>query len=331
MEALRFRDGVLEILDQRLLPFEERYLPVRDARGASEAIRDMAVRGAPAIGLCAAYAVALAAREAAAAPDAAGKLSELTGEIAAARPTAVNLRFEVEQALAALPKHPAGWYEAALRYAEGRSREQALEDAAIAQHALELFRPGMRVLTHCNTGGLATGGSGTALGAIIHAHRALGLAEVLADETRPRLQGARLTAYELQRAQVPHHLIVDGAAAHFMAQGRVDLVIVGADRIGEDGRTANKIGTYMLAVLAHHHGIPFVVAAPRSSCDTSWRDDGAIEIEERSMEEVLAPLGTRFAAQGSSAYNPAFDVTPGELVTAIVREDGLFRPPFRLR
>jgi methylthioribose-1-phosphate isomerase len=331
VEALRFKEGVLEILDQRLLPFEERYLPVRDAHGASEAIRDMAVRGAPAIGLCAAYAVALAAREAAASSDARQAFAELTEEIAAARPTAVNLRFEVEQAKAALPNDPEGWYEAALRYAEGRSRDQIAEDAAIADHALALFRPGMRVLTHCNTGGLATGGSGTALGAIIHAHRTLGLAEVLADETRPRLQGARLTAYELQQAGIPHHVIVDGAAAHFMAQGRVDLVIVGADRIGEDGRTANKIGTYMLAVLAKHHDIPFVVAAPRSSCDTDWRDAGVIEIEERSMEEVLSPLGTRFAAQGSSAYNPAFDVTPGELVTAIVREDGLYKPPFRFR
>ncbi len=330
LEPLRFARGVLEILDQRLLPHEVRYLSVHDARGARDAIAEMAVRGAPAIGLCAAYAVALAAREAAASEDPETTLSARCGEVATARPTAVNLRYEVQQATAALPKDPNGWYAAALRYAEGRHRDQQAEDAAIARHALELFRPGMRVLTHCNTGGLATGASGTALGAIVSAHRALGLSEVFVDETRPRLQGARLTAYELGQKSVPHHVIVDGAAAQFMAQGRVDLVIVGADRIGEDGRTANKIGTYMLAVLAHHHGIPFVVAAPRSSCDAAWRGEVRIEIEERSPEEVLAPLGTPFAAPGSSAYNPAFDVTPGDLVSAIVREDGLFRPPYLL-
>ncbi|MDA8346560.1 MAG: S-methyl-5-thioribose-1-phosphate isomerase [Thermaerobacter sp.] len=331
MESVRFRNGALEILDQRLLPFEERYLSLHDARGARDAIAAMAVRGAPAIGLSAAYAVALAAREAAAAVAPRAALQELCAEIAGARPTAVNLRFEVQEATATLPEDPNGWYDAALRYAEGRRAAQQAEDEAIARHAMPLFRPGMRVLTHCNTGGLATGGSGTALGAIIAAHRALGLQEVLADETRPRLQGARLTAYELQQARVPHHVIVDGAAAHFMARGSVDLVIVGADRIGQDGRTANKIGTYMLAVLAQHHGIPFVVAAPRSSCDSAWQGAGEVEIEQRAPEEVLAPLGTQFAAKGSPAYNPAFDVTPGNLVAAIVREDGLFRPPYQFR
>ncbi len=329
MEAMRFAQGVLEVLDQRLLPFEVRYLEVRDARAARDAIAEMAVRGAPAIGLCAAYAVALACREAASSQDPRATLQELLREISGARPTAVNLRYEVERAERALPAAPDAWYAAALAHAEARRADQQAEDASIARHARELFRPGMRVLTHCNTGGLATGGSGTALGAIIAAHREFGLRDVLADETRPRLQGARLTAYELGHAGVPYHVIVDGAAAHFMARGEVDLVIVGADRVGEDGRTANKIGTYMLAVLARHHDIPFVVAAPRSSCDPAWRGTGEIEIEQRSPEEVLSPLGSRFAAQGASAYNPAFDVTPGGLVSAIVREDGLYRPPFR--
>jgi len=327
MKAVAF-DGRLILLDQRELPQRETYLEIGTAREARDAIRDMAVRGAPAIGLAAAFAMVLAAREAMATPEPRQALSDLAAMLAAARPTAVNLRHEVERALAVLEGPTGSWYEAALRHAEALVDHQCDEDRAMAENALPLFRPGMRVLTHCNTGALATGGFGTAFAAIAEAHRRLGLGEVFADETRPRLQGARLTALELARAGIPHHVIVDGAAAHFMAQRRVDLVIVGADRIGQDGRVANKIGTYGLAVSAHHHGIPFVVVAPRSSCDPSWPGAGEVEIEQRDPSEVLEFLGQRVAGAGSDALNPAFDVTPGELVTAIVREDGLYRPPY---
>ncbi len=328
MQAVDFADGKLRLVDQRELPQAVRYLEIESAPEARDAIRDMAVRGAPAIGLAAAYAMALAAREAAEAADPGARLRMLADMIAQARPTAVNLLHEVEVVLDLLTGSPAGWYEAALGHAEAMKAGQRLEDEALAQNALPLFRPGMRVLTHCNTGALATGGLGTAFAAISLAHQQLGLTEVLADETRPRLQGARLTAFELGQAGVPHRVIVDGAAAYCMAQGLVDLVIVGADRIGSDGRTANKIGTYGLAVLAKHHGIPFAVVAPRSSCDPLWPGAREVEIEQRDPREVLEFMGQRVASAGSDALNPAFDVTPGDLVTAIVREDGLFRPPY---
>ncbi len=328
MQAVEFADGRLRLLDQRELPHVERVLEIETAAQACDAIRDMAVRGAPAIGLAAAFAMVLAAREAAATEDPRRELGVRAEMIARARPTAVNLRHEVEAALENLRGAPGSWFEEALRHAEAMRLRQLAEDAAMARNALPLFRPGMHVLTHCNTGALATGGLGTAFAAIVEAHRQFGLKEVLADETRPRLQGARLTAFELSRAGVPHRVIVDGAAAYCMAQGMVDLVIVGADRIGSDGRVANKIGTYGLAVLARHHGIPFAVVAPRSSCDPLWPGASEVEIEQRDPREVLEFAGQRVASAGSDALNPAFDVTPGDLVAAIVREDGLFRPPF---
>ena len=328
MQAVGFADGRLRLLDQRELPHAERILEIETAAQACDAIRDMAVRGAPAIGLAAAFAMALAAREAARAGHPRQKLEALAEMIATARPTAVNLRHEVDAALENLSGAPESWFEEAVRHAEAMRERQLAEDEAMARNALPLFRPGMRVLTHCNTGALATGGHGTALAAIVEAHRQFGLKEVLADETRPRLQGARLTAFELSLAGVPHRVIVDGAAAYCMAQGMVNLVIVGADRIGSDGRVANKIGTYGLAVLARHHGIPFAVVAPRSSCDPLWPGASEVEIEQRDPREVLEFAGQRVASAGSDALNPAFDVTPGDLVAAIVREDGLFRPPF---
>lgn len=328
MQAVEFADGKLRLLDQRDLPQRERYIEIERVADARDAIRDMAVRGAPAIGLAAAFAMALAAREAAGALAPASEIRALAEMIAEARPTAANLRREVERALETLKGPPEAWFLQALHHAEAMQAAQCSEDDAMAKHALPLFRPGMRVLTHCNTGALATGGLGTAFAAIVEAHRQLGLREVLAGETRPRLQGARLTAMELGRAGVPHRVIVDGAAAYFMARNMVDLVIVGADRIGSDGRVANKIGTYGLAVLAKHHGIPFAVVAPRSSCDPLWPGAREVEIEQRDPREVLEFLGQRVASAGSDAYNPAFDVTPGDLVAAIVREDGLFRPPY---
>ena len=328
MQAVEFRDGRLILLDQRELPHVERYLEIESVAAARDAIRDMAVRGAPAIGLAAAFAMVLAAREAQSDAEPEATLRARAAMIAAARPTAVNLQREVDEVIAILKGPKEEWPEKALGYAEAMLRRQNQEDDLMAKNALPLFKPGMRVLTHCNTGALATGGLGTAFAAIVEAHRILGLTEVLADETRPRLQGARLTGFELGRAGVPHRVIVDGAAAYFMGRGMVDLVIVGADRIGNDGRVANKIGTYGLAVLARHHGIPFAVVAPRSSCDPLWPGTREVEIEQRDPREVLEFQGQRVASAGSDAYNPAFDVTPGELVAAIVREDGLFRPPY---
>lgn len=330
MEPVRFADGGLVLVDQRALPRQELYVRSDTVQEAAEAIRAMVVRGAPAIGLAAAYAVVLAARAARTAEDPVAELDRLLGMLGGARPTAVNLRAEVERSRAVLPPDPAQWEAAALAQAQRRHREQVLEDEAMAENALDLFRPGMRVLTHCNTGALATGGRGTAFAAIALAHERLGLAEVLVDETRPLLQGARLTAFELSELRVPHRIVVDGAAGHLMCSGLVDLVIVGADRIGADGRVANKIGTYGLAVLSHHHGIPFAVVAPRSTCDPTWYGDREIEIEQRPEGEVLSFWGTRHTPERSSARNPAFDVTPGELVQAIVREDALYRPPYRL-
>lgn len=329
MQAVQFQDGELVLLDQRALPRAELYVRCRTVREAADAIREMVVRGAPAIGLAAAYAAVLAASESCHAADPQAALGESLEQLATARPTAVNLRAEVERARAALPSNPAQWVETARAHAVTRHHEQFVEDEAMAEHALSLFRPAMRVLTHCNTGALATGGRGTAFAAIALAHARFGLSEVLVDETRPLLQGARLTAFELAELGVPHRIVVDGAAGHLMRSGRVDLVIVGADRIGADGRTANKIGTYGLAVLARHHGIPFAVVAPRSTCDPAWSGERQIEIEERAQGEILTFLGSRHAPERSSAYNPAFDVTPGDMVSAIVREDGLFRPPYR--
>lgn len=297
-------------VDQRALP---RALERRRARSVDdvvEAIRTLAVRGAPAIGIFGAYGVALAGlvhadHEA---------FTFAVERIREARPTAVNLAWAVDRVAARVDKNY-------LAEADRIAAEQREVDRLIAEAALPLFPRGATVLTHCNTGPLATGGGGTALGAIVAAHRAGRVAHVYADETRPLLQGARLTMYELRAAGVPATVIVDGAAAITMARHGVDVVIVGADRIARNGDTANKIGTYGLAILAAHHGIPFYVAAPRSTFDFGLESGAQIPIEERAAEEIrLAPE--------DAVYNPAFDVTPGRLITAFVTEYGLVEPPY---
>src|SRR5579884_1926821 len=290
------------LLDQRRLPQETVELRCRSAAEVAEAIRAMAVRGAPAIGVAAAYGLALAALRG-------DDLAEAERLLAASRPTAVNLPW----ALAALRDDPTPERARALH------RREVERCRRMAAHAAALFPPGSRALTHCNAGGLATGGYGSAVGALRTAAERGLLERVLVDETRPLLQGARLTAWELEQAGIPHAVIADSAAGFLMARGEVDLVVTGADRIAANGDTANKIGTYALAVLAAHHGIPFYVVAPSSTLDPATPDGSRIPIEERDPGEV----SVRFPAR-----NPAFDVTPAALISAIVTEHGVHRPPY---
>jgi methylthioribose-1-phosphate isomerase len=299
VEPLRFEDGALLVLDQRLLPGEERWLRCETPADVAECISTLAVRGAPAIGIAAAYGLALADDRAAAA--------EL---LRATRPTAVNLAWALDQTLAAPD---------ALARARELHREQEAADRRLAELGAARFEPGDRALTHCNAGALATAGYGTAGGVLRAAWEQGRLEQVWVDETRPLLQGARLTTYELERAGIPFHLITDSSAGTLMARGLVDRVVVGADRIAANGDVANKVGTYPLAVLAQRHDVPFYVAAPLSTVDPGTPSGDAIPIEQRDGAEVAA---------GVPALNFAFDVTPAELVTAIVTEAGVLEAPY---
>jgi methylthioribose-1-phosphate isomerase len=290
------------LLDQRRLPDEEVQLECRSVAEVVEAIRELAVRGAPAIGVAAAYALALA--------SARGEdLDEAAELLAASRPTAVNLAWALEQ----MRDDPTPARARALHV------DEVERCHTMAAHAAELFGPGTQALTHCNAGGLATGGYGSALGALRTAWERGSIEHVWVDETRPLLQGSRLTAWELETAGIPHAVIADYAAGSLMAAGEVNCVVTGADRIAANGDTANKIGTYSVAVLAAHHGIPFYVVAPTSTVDLSTPTGAEIPIEERSAAEIT----TRFPAR-----NPAFDVTPGDLITAIVTEHGVHLAPY---
>ncbi len=299
---VRLEPGAVVVLDQRRLPDEEVELRCSSAAEVAEAIRTLAVRGAPAIGIAAAYGFALAAERG-------EDLEQAYSMLAASRPTAVNLVWALEQ----------------MRDDPSPERARALHEAEVercrrmARHAATLLAPGTRALTHCNAGGLATGGYGSAVGALRTAWEEGLLAHVWVGETRPLLQGARLTAWELEALGVPHAVIVDSAAAHLMSRGEVDCVVTGADRIAANGDTANKIGTYSLALAAAHHRIPLYVVAPTSTIDLETATGGEIPIEERDGAE----LTTRFAAR-----NPAFDVTPADLIAAIVTEEGAHRAPY---
>jgi methylthioribose-1-phosphate isomerase len=309
-------DGdAVRYLDQRLLPHEVRHERAQTVDDIEGAIKSLAVRGAPCIGVFAAYGTALLRRTIA--DD--QRFARAAQRVRAARPTAVNLAWAVDRVLAASDP---------LEEAQAIHEEQKAIDDAIAANGIELIAKGARVITHCNTGPLATGGAGTALGVVIAAQRAGKKPRVFVDETRPLLQGSRLNYVELRMAGVEAVLMVDAAAAIAMKRQRLDLAIVGADRIARNGDTANKIGTYGLAILAAHHGIPFYVAAPRSTFDYSLPSGDAIPIEERSHEEVASFAGARSAPEDAVVYNPAFDVTPGHLVTAFVTEAGIVRPPY---
>lgn len=328
--AIVWQDDQLYLLDQRVLPHTERYLLCETVRDTADAIREMVVRGAPAIGITAAFGVVLAAREAYQRSNTAwSNALRLDLELlAAARPTAINLFWAIERMSNRVAGLATGDPVPALREEAKRIHK---EDIAANRHmgrlGAELFTGTTSVITHCNTGGLATGGHGTALGVIRTAH-ARGLVErVYADETRPWLQGARLTAWELARDKIPVSLMVDGAAAARMRTGGVGWAIVGSDRIAANGDVANKIGTYSLAVAARHHGVKFMVVAPTSTVDMGVASGNDIPIEARAPEEVLMCAGQRVGAMDVDAWNPVFDVTPAELVDAIVTERGVVLRP----
>ncbi|MQA00378.1 MAG: S-methyl-5-thioribose-1-phosphate isomerase [Dehalococcoidia bacterium] len=331
-EPIAWVDRCVRLLDQTLLPHEVRYIDLPTVEAVAEAIEVMRVRGAPAIGITAAYGLALAA--CLAAPGADGSVLRAVEDAAvrlgATRPTAVNLRWALDRVTARVREATgdASAVAAAIEEAQRIHEEQRRADEAMAGAGANLLAPGSTVLTHCNTGALATGGLGTALGVIIEGYRRGLVRHVLVDETRPRLQGARLTAWELAQHGVPHEVIADGAAASLMAGGEVAAVIVGADRIAANGDTANKVGTYGAAIAARYHSVPFYVAAPLSTVDPATPSGGAIPIEERDASEVLAVDGHPVAPEGTRARNPAFDVTPAALIDGIVTERGVLRPPF---
>jgi methylthioribose-1-phosphate isomerase len=335
VETLRWQNGALEMIDQRVLPMRVEYRRYDDAEGVAEAIRSMVVRGAPAIGCAAAYGVALAASNLASRKrehfreglEGAFKL------LGASRPTAVNLSWALARqrrlsaALAA--EEPRVIANALLAEAHAIRDEDVAANRAMGAHGAPLVPNGARVLTHCNAGALATAGHGTALGVIRSAAESGKEVSVLADETRPFLQGARLTCWELMQDRIPVTLIADGAGALLMSRGEVDLVIVGADRVAANGDTANKVGTYPLAALAQRHGIPFYVACPLSTIDLSLDHGGLIPIEERGPEEMTGFGDTRWAPPGVRVRNPAFDVTPAQLITALITERGVVHRPDR--
>ncbi|HEY2506739.1 MAG TPA: S-methyl-5-thioribose-1-phosphate isomerase [Streptosporangiaceae bacterium] len=339
-------DGpAIMLLDQTRLPAEEAYQTCSDVPQLVDAIRRLVVRGAPMLGVAGAYGVALAAARG-------DDVDEAAAAITGARPTAVNLSWGAERArraywMGAEGEHGDGPVPAegsrrssvegirsrsgdgarsALRAADSIAADDAAASAAMARHGLGLVPPGARILTHCNTGALVSAGEGTAFAVILAAHRAGRLARLWVDETRPLLQGARLTTWEARRAGMPHALLPDNAAASLFASGQVDLVVTGADRIAADGSVANKIGTYGLAVLARHHDVPFVVVAPASTVDFETPDGSSIVVEHRPSAEVANFGGTLVAPAGTEGYNPAFDVTPAGLITAIVTEHGVIQP-----
>lgn len=316
MEHIKWTRDSLVVLDQRYLPYREEYVECKTYEDVVVAIRDMIVRGAPLIGVSAAYGLALA-------EIANNDLVKAADRLKSARPTAVNLEWAVDRALK--------------EQAEGKSLETIAnelydEDIKINRdigvNGAPLVPPNARVLTHCNAGALATAGIGTALGVIRAAKENINM--VYADETRPYLQGARLTAWELAEDNIPVTVIADNMAGYLMKQGKIDLVIVGADRIAQNGDTANKIGTYSLAVLAHAHGIPFYIAAPCSTFDFSLEDGSLIPIEERSKTELTEFNGVKIVSDKCQVYNPSFDVTPYRYIDGIITEKGVFRAPYHV-
>jgi len=330
---IRWRDGALELLDQTLLPARESWLRCDRPEQVAAAIKRLSVRGAPAIGLAAAYGLVLAMRRSDEFDDLQSCFAEAHALLAATRPTAVNLSWALERGREVFERAVAGGgaaVEAALlALADDMVAAQAQAERRIGEHGAALFSGGDRVLTHCNAGALATAGYGTAGGVIRAAFEAGRIGEVLVDETRPLLQGSRLTAWELDRAGIPYRITTDNSVGALMARGLVDRVVVGADRIAANGDVANKIGTYTVAVLAHRHGVPFYVAAPLSTIDAATLSGREIPIEERDPLEVTTLAGVPVAPAGSEALNLAFDVTPAALVTAIVTEVGVLEAPYK--
>ena len=332
---MRWSAGRLEMIDQRVLPAQWRYLSYDSAESVAQGIRDMVVRGAPAIGCAAAYGIALEAQRQrdAPLPQFVAALERAFAVLAASRPTAVNLFWALERMRshrAAVASRPAQEQAAALlELAHELLAEDVRVNRAMGQHGAMLLPDGARVLTHCNAGALATAGHGTALGVIRSAVEAGKRISVIADETRPFLQGARLTAWEMVQEGIPVTLITDGMAGFMMSHGEVDAVIVGTDRVAANGDVANKIGTYMVAVLAQRHRLPFYVACPLSTIDLQIPDGASIPIEERAAREVTGFGEQQWAPAGVAVRNPAFDITPAELVTALITERGVVHRPDR--
>lgn len=335
VETLRWRDGHLEMIDQRVLPTRFEYLPYGSASEVAEGIRSMVVRGAPAIGCAAAYGVALeslALRQASREAFAAG-MENGFDVLAASRPTAVNLFWALKRMRGVWEANKLSVVDEIVDRLLAEAHEISAEDVrinrAMGAYGAALLPDGAKVLTHCNAGALATAGHGTALGVIRSAVEAGKRISVIADETRPFLQGARLTAWEMVQENIPVTLITDNMAGHLMSRGEIDAVVVGTDRVAANGDVANKIGTYMVAVLAQRHGIPFYVACPLSTIDLAIPDGAAIPIEERAADEVTGFRESQWAAKGVQVRNPAFDVTPAELVTALITEKGVISRPNR--
>ncbi|MEE8582324.1 MAG: S-methyl-5-thioribose-1-phosphate isomerase [Dehalococcoidales bacterium] len=331
MKVIEWHSDRLRIVDQTRLPREETYLELNDHHHVAAAIKEMRIRGAPAIGVAAAYGIALGGLriEAESPGQFRQLLKEVVSEITATRPTAINLSAaasRMEQA--AVGRDVAAVRQSLVEEAAKIHRESYQADDSLSQRGTALLGEGATVLTHCNTGPLATAGYGTALGVIMRAQRQGKKINVLVTETRPLCQGARLTTWELKEAGVPFKLITDSMAGHFMSKGQVDAVITGADRIAANGDTANKIGTYSLAVLAKENGVPFYVAAPTTTIDPETATGEDIPIEERSPEEVTHLGEAAIAPEGTEVLNPAFDVTPHRYITAIITEKGIIREPY---
>jgi len=336
VRAIKWEDDSLVLIDCTKLPSKEEYIVCREYSTLIDAINCLAVRGAPAIGIAAAYGVVLAAQEAVEKTDSKGAYLGYIGkaieELAATRPTAVNLFWALDRGREVL--------KASEAFSEKEIRDILLREAKIlfaediecnmkiGEYGNEIVPQGASILTHCNAGALATAAYGTALGVVRAANDAGKRIQVFADETRPLLQGARLTAWEMTQEGIPCTLITDSMAGYVMKLGKVDLVITGADRITLNGDTANKIGTYSLAVLAKEHGIPFYIAAPLSTIDISLKQGSEIEIEERNKQEVRCLFGVQTAPEEVNVFNPAFDVTPNEYITGIITEKGILKPPY---
>ena len=320
--------GHFELLEQRALPLEERWVACRTSDEAATAIRDMVVRGAPAIGVTAAFGVVLAAQAVARGEQDRALFDAALVRLGDARPTAVNLAWALARMSRRVANDGADAVRALWEEAEAIRTEDLAANRAMGAHGAALMPDGARILTICNTGSLATAGIGTALGVIRAVHAQGRLERVLACETRPYLQGARLTMWELAHDGIPSVLVTDGMPGHLMQQGLVDAVIAGADRVAANGDSANKIGTYQLAVLAQHHGLPFYIAAPRSTVDLAAPDGAAIPIEQRAASEVTRLQGVQIAPEGSGALHPAFDVTPAALIAGIITEAGVARAPY---
>ena len=333
VRPIRWTGEALELLDQRKLPFVVEYVACGSSDDVAAAIHALTVRGAPAIGIAAAWGVVLAARtiEAMDGAEAAHKLEPAMQRLNAARPTAVNLAWALARMHRVLGEAGPDWREVIEREARAIETEDLAANRHMGALGASLIAPGSGVLTHCNTGSLATAGFGTALGVIRAGVAAERIARVFAGETRPWNQGARLTVWELQQDGIDATLIADAAASHLMKSGQVQWVVVGADRICANGDTAKKIGTYQLAIAARHHGLKFMVVAPSSTVDIDTTSGDLIEIEERDPAELLAFRGERTVAEGVRAWNPVFDVTPHELIDAIVTEEGVVERPDEAR